>query len=407
MADRQDLGDNPAGSKLLIAILVAITALGPASTQIFLPALPVMQTDFAISAATAQLTLSLAFLAMAFTEIGYGPLSDRRGRRPILIFGLLVYLAGCAISVLAPNVWVLLAGRVLQASGGSVGIVLSRAIAVDVYGKEKSASIISLTTAVMALAPMLAPFIGGLLTDAFGWRSTFILMIVCALMILALVTTSLAESHEDRSADHTFGETLKWFGDLMRSPIFTTYAFNAGFTMGIFFSFIASAPYVVINVFKSPAAEFGLWFMLAAAGYIIGSLVSARISKQLGIDPMVVFGSLLSLLAVAAMGFLLWLGIWENWAVFGTGSVAAFAAGMTLPNAQAGAVQVRADIAGTASGLVGFILLIMGAGATQLVGVLQDDTPFPMAIGMGLMALLACGAIVTKFIVVGKRSGAS
>ena len=155
-------------------VLVLATALGPFAMQVFLPALPAIQEDFGVRAATAQLAFSLSALAIAVATLFYGPLSDRFGRRPALIGGLLVYLAGSLLCALAPTITLLIVGRVVQAAGGCAGIVLSRAIVRDLYGRDESAAMLAYITMAMVAAPMMAPVLGGLLTDLAGWRSVFL-----------------------------------------------------------------------------------------------------------------------------------------------------------------------------------------------------------------------------------------
>ena len=165
------------GTFTVLAVLVAISTLGATSTQMFLPALPAMQSTFGASSTTAQLTLSAAMFAMAFSQIIYGPWSDRVGRKPVLFFGLTLYVIGTVVCLSAGNVQIMIFGRILQACGGGVGAVLAGAIAVDKYGSANAAPVISLVAAVMAIGPMLAPSIGGILTDTIGWRSVFAVML--------------------------------------------------------------------------------------------------------------------------------------------------------------------------------------------------------------------------------------
>jgi MFS transporter, DHA1 family, multidrug resistance protein len=382
------------GSRTLIGILIAISAIGPASTQMFLPALPAIQTGFGISPGTAQLSLSLAILSMAVFTLAYGPWSDHSGRRPVIIWSIIFFLVGSVVSALAPNIWVLIVGRIAQAAGGAGGLVLARAVVRDVYGAEKAASVISLVTMAMVAAPLMAPAIGGVITDYYGWRWTFVFITVCGLLTLYLVLKFLDESHHHADKPSGLVDMLGSFVNLMRSPLFCVYAFQGAFSMGIFFAFISSAPYVMVNVIGIPATEYGLWFMIIAVGYMVGNLISARISERVGVNRMVVAGALMSLLSAVAMGLFVFNGIWAPWAIFSTGAFSALSNGISLPNAQAGAINVNPAAAGAASGLTGFMQMALGAVVAQGVGFLQGGTPYAMVGTMLAMSTLAVLPVV-------------
>ena len=181
-------------SASFVLVLVLATALGPFAMQVFLPALPAIQADFGVRAATAQLAFSLSALAIAVATLFYGPLSDRFGRRPALIGGLLVYLAGSLLCAVAPTIALLIVGRIVQAAGGCAGIVLSRAIVRDLYSRDQSAAMLAYITMAMVAAPMMAPVLGGLLTDLAGWRSVFLAGVGVGVLILVAVRMALAET---------------------------------------------------------------------------------------------------------------------------------------------------------------------------------------------------------------------
>lgn len=381
------------GSPLFLFVLVALTALGPMSMQIFLPALPAIRNEFAITGAAAQATLSVSMLAIAFSTLVYGPLSDRFGRRPIVIFGLVVYLVGSAICAAAPDIWTLVIGRALQGAGGASGMVLARAIVRDVYSRERSAAVIAYLTTAMAVAPMTAPAIGGLLTEFVSWRANFGFIGLVGLAIGILVLVRLTETHTERDTETSFGEMIAGFARLLAQPIFCGYALNAAFSLSVFFAFIAGAPYVMVDVLHRPASEYGFYFILTAIGFMLGSLVAARISERVGIDRMILAGSAISFVIVSITAGLLAAGLWYPITLFGMAALGAFAIGLSMPNAQAGAISVNPKAAGTASGLSGFIQMAIGAGVAQTVGTIHDGTPYPMIGVMLVCAALALAAI--------------
>mgnify|MGYP006412779237 FL=1 len=375
-------------TKYLIGILAAFSAVGPVATQILLPALPSIQSGFAIDLGTTQLTLSLSLLAMALAQVACGSWSDRVGRLPTAIWGLVIYFAGSVICGLAPNIWILIVGRVIQGAGGAFGIVLSRAIIRDVYGPERSAAVISIVTMAFVVAPMLAPVIGGILTDYTHWRFVFVFTSCVGLLVLALVWWGLKETRQLEEHGDEGTARLRAI-DLIRQPLFLSYALQCGFTMGIFFVFIASAPFVVVNILGHTATIYGIGFVIISIGYVIGNLISARISERIGTDAMMLAGTFLAFLSAVLFGGLLIAGYWTLWAIFLPGAMIALSAGLSLPSAQTSAINVAPEAAGVASGITGFLQLAFGAITAQLVGILTTTTPYPMVAGALIMAVLA------------------
>lgn len=381
------------GSPLFLFILVVLSALGPMSMQIYLPALPAIRNDFGVSGAAAQATLSISMLAVALSTLVYGPLSDRFGRRPIVIIGLVIFLIGTAMCAAAPDIWTLVTGRALQGAGGASGMVLARAIVRDVYSRQRSAAVIAYLTTAMAVAPMTAPAIGGVLTQFVSWRANFAFIGLIGLAGGVLVLVRLTETHTERETNFGFGEMMAGFGRLLGRPIFCGYALNAAFSLSVFFAFISGAPYVMVDVLHRPASEYGFYFILLAIGFMSGSFVAGRISERVGIDRMILAGSTVTLVTVAGTAGLLAAGLWHPLTLFGPAGVFAFATGLSMPNAQAGAISVAPKAAGTASGLSGFIQMAIAAGVAQSVGMIHDGTPYPMIGVMLVCAALGLAAI--------------
>lgn len=377
--------------KQLLMLLLLITALGPASTQIFLPTLPLVQTAFNVSSGIAQLGLSLPMLAMAFSDLAYGPWSDRIGRKPVLIFGLVTFLCGCLICLFTQNIAVLIIGRILQDCGGAVGIVLSRAIALDIYGRKKAAGIIALTLMAMTVGPMFGPLIGGGLSDYFGWRSIFVFMLCIGIFILFLAKFKFHETHLEPTKDATLSDIKTWFKRLLQSPAFNAYAWHSAFVWGIFMAFIGATPYIMNQILQRPSIEFGLWLIPCAMGYIVGNLLSTRGNQSRTPDSMVNLGSFLTLVGVMVLATMMFLHYWVPAALFLPTIIIALGAGLTIPNAQAMAVDAIPELSGSASGVIGFLMMITGAFAIQSVGMLQNDTPYPMVL---IMSILAIGAFL-------------
>ncbi len=371
----------------LMALLAAITALAPFSLQVFLPALPAIQASFAIAPGVVQLALSLSILANALANLAYGPLSDRFGRRPVLLVGLAAFVAGSLGCALAPSIELLIGARVVQSVGGAAGMVLARAIVRDLYDRERSASIIAYLTMAMVVAPMLAPTIGAVLLDVASWRAIFVVATGIGVALTWPIVALLAETRtpEARRIAGTFaGASI-----LLSSGQFWSYVLQSTFGISVFFAFISGAPYFMMNVLKRPATEYGLWFILVSGAFMAGNLVSGRFSARIGLDRMVLAGALLGLTGAGLALALLLGGAWTPLALFGPMMAAGLGNGFSVPNAQAGAVSVHPLLAGTASGIAGFSQMFVAALVSQAVGMLQNGTPYPMAGFMAGCAVLS------------------
>ena len=378
--------------RLFLVILVGATALGPLAMQIFLPSLPLIQSDLGVSAATAQLVLSVSIVAIAFSLLIYGPLSDRFGRRPLLILGLALFLAGSLIGTLAPSIAILVAGRTIQAVGGAAGLVLTRTIIRDVYGRERAASMIAYVTTAMVIAPMLAPAIGGIINDHFGWRANFAFVGLAGILVIALVVARLPETHQVRESFAGVRNMIAVFARLLRNREFRAFTLQSSFAIATFFSFAAAAPYVVIVVMDRPASMYGAFFIIISGAFMVGNFIAGRISERVGVERMVLLGSGLAVSGtVLSLVCLLTIG-WVPWSLFGPIVLLGLGNGMSMPNAIAGAISVDPRVAGAASGLAGFLQMLVAALFAQLAGMWQNGTPYPMIgfmIAAAILSLIA------------------
>lgn len=395
----------PVPPRGLIGLLAAVTATGPLAMQIFLPALPAVQAEFAVDAGTVQLTLSLSMVAIALSTLVYGPLSDRFGRKPVLAAGLGLFVLGTVICGLAPGIGVLIAGRIVQAAGGAAGMVLARAIVRDLHGPERATGVIAQLTMVMVVAPMVAPAIGGALTDLFAWRAVFAFAALAGVLIAFLVALKLPESHLERGRFEGAGDLLRGFALLLGSARFCGYVGHTAFSSAIFFSFISGAPYLMVNVLGRPATEYGLWFVFVSAGYMTGNFLAIRTSGRFPQLALMLVGSLLGLAGTLLTMAIVLGGHLSPAGLFLPVALAMIGSGLAMPNAQAGAINVFPRKAGTASGFSGFAQMTVAATATQAVGLLQNGTPWPM---LGAMTLGACGALASITVVLlADRRGAA
>jgi DHA1 family bicyclomycin/chloramphenicol resistance-like MFS transporter len=336
-----------------------------------------------------QYALSLALFTIAFATLVYGPASDRYGRRPVLVIGLVIFVIGSIIAALAPTIEIVIVGRIVQAVGGAAGMVLSRAIVRDLYDRETAAKLMAYMITALVVAPMISPLIGGLLNDSFGWRAIFIFAGMVGALVLILALPKVPETLQPGTDVQTLRGMLSGFAVLLRVPAFLGYAGQVGFGMGMFMAFLGAAPFVVINVLERPPTEFGMFFVLISAGFMAGSFLTGRYGQRIGVDRMMRFGAALAVVFGVIMLGLVLAGVWTTWSIFLPGAGMAMANGLAMPNAQAAAVSISPRFAGTASGLLAFLQMLAGAGFAQLAGIVQDDTPIPMAIVMLSASVLA------------------
>jgi DHA1 family bicyclomycin/chloramphenicol resistance-like MFS transporter len=384
------------GRRRSLVLLVLVTAIAPAALHMLVPALPLLAIAFDAPPARVQLVLTLFLVGIAAGQLVYGPVSDRFGRRPVLIAGLFLFLAGTLLCGLAWSLPVLITGRVLQACGGCAGMVLGRAIVRDLFDRERSASAIAMITMAMSLAPSISPAIGAYLAQWAGWRADFALLGAVGAGVLFLTVTKLEETHAAPAAVN-FAGMARSFVLLLRSPAFLGFAFATAFTSASWFTFLASAPYLLSEVLHEPPSTYGLMILLPMVGYIFGNAGVARLSVPLGITRLFVFGLAFSL----ASGVML--AVWclvdlTPWALFVPMAISSIGNGLSQPPSIAASLSVYPKIAGAASGLIGFLQMIVAALGTFLIGQLPQATPLSMVavVGGSLALALAFGLFVWR-----------
>lgn len=390
-------------SKKLIVLLAASSALGPAAMQILLPALPTIKDDFAVSNDVAQLTLSLSMLAIALGTLCYGPLSDKYGRKPIMLLGLSITFIGSLFCLLADSITLLILGRIVQAFGGAVGLVLARAIVRDVYGASEAARVIATLVMVMVVVPMLSPALGGELMARFGWQSVFVVIAVGSGIMFVLLQMSLPETLEESMPFEGVVSMLKTFGLLLSSSAFRGYAFCVAFVSVVFFSFISAAPEIMVSVLGRPPTEYGYYFVMIPLGFMAGNYVARHAGSSRDIDELINTGGAIALGGIAAAILLQLVGLHHPLALFFPIAVAVFGNGITLPNAQAAAINEFPKMAGSASGLTGFLQMFLSAIAAQGVALIFNGTVYPLLILMLVASLLSFSLF--RLAMASKRNG--
>ncbi|MDC0033627.1 multidrug effflux MFS transporter [Alphaproteobacteria bacterium] len=389
----------PGPPRYIFPLLAAITFIAPLANHMFLPAMPVIKQDFGIGNELAFATLSLTMMTMAFATLVYGGLADQWGRKQVLLAGLAIYTIGAEVCWFAPDIWTLLAGRILQGAGAGCGIVLARAIARDVYGMDRIASVIANLTAAYVIGPLVAPTIGGFLVGWEGWRFLFLIIIAIGLGLIAMVAFQLPETHHPQQDIKRFASivrgTLQNYGQLMRVPRFNAYALMPGFMSGTFFSFATAWAFLARETLGLSTEEFGVWFLFLPAGFMFGNLMSGQIGNRASVTFMTTAGTILNLLIIIVLWLVHEIAELSILMMIIPGFVFGIAQGMCMPYSQMGAMQVNPSLAGSASGAVVFCQLFFAGAGEQTVGLLADGTLYPV---MKVMFGFSIAAITTAIV---------
>jgi MFS transporter, DHA1 family, multidrug resistance protein len=394
-----DSGKEEPPARSLGVALGLVALITPLAVHLFLPVIPAVKVALLLSDAQAQLAFSIALFTMSFATLVYGSLSDYWGRRPALLSGLLLFLLGSTVSVLAQTAATLALGRVVQAMGAGCAMTLVRAIARDVYRAEHLVRAIAYLTMFYTLGPMIAPLLGGVLIDSFGWRSVFGLALASGGAILVAAYAIIPETHPNAAAKGREAALLSGYLDLFRKPQFVGYVLQSGFSTGAFMTLASASATLMTELLHRPGSEFGLYFLLFPVGFFFGNLVSSRISSRASNEVMVLAGSLLALGTVIVQTLLFLAGRTTPATFFFPGFFLTFSQGIALPYAQVGSMAVIPRLAGTAAGIGVFMQNFAGAAFAQIYGVIADGTPVPMVVVIACAAVLCLLAGLVPFLV--------
>lgn len=353
-----------------IFTLVIATSVSSLATNVFLPSLPGIARYFEADYAVAQLMVSIYLAATALLQLGIGPASDRFGRRPVMLICLLLFVIGTLAALWAPTIEVLLVSRVLQAFSVA-GMVLARAIVRDTVDAAEAAGRIGYITMGMAMIPMVAPSIGGVLDEIYGWQASFLLMLLFGVAAFVLVFFDLGETNKNISV--SMAAQIRKYPELLGSASFWGYTFTAAFSAGTFYALIGAGPFVATEILGLRPSEFGLYMGVISLGYATGNFLSGRYSRRIGLNRMMLAGNLSILIGVTFALSLFAAGSQHALALFGPMLFLGLGNGMTLPNANAGIVSVRPHLAGSASGLGGAIQLGIAAAISSLAGLVVTE----------------------------------
>lgn len=372
-----------------IVTLAAAVALGPLSTDMYLPALPRMTDDLHTSVDQMQLTLSVFFAGFAVAQLLYGPLADRFGRKPIMMAGLAIFSLASIGCAMATTVEQLTAFRFVQALGACGGPVLGRTMVRDIHGPEKAAPVLALIGTIMALAPAVAPVFGGGLIIWFDWQAIFLFLAFFGFVLMAVYGLNVQESlKEEYKKPFNLASVLNSYSRLLRHREYVGYTLTCSFVFSGLFCFLSASSFVLINFFGVAEEHFGFYFTMVVCGYVIGTQLVQRFSVYVGQRKMLFQGALIAMVAGIAMAVPSLLQKDTLGWLIGTQVLFMVGVGMVMPLSMGGALAPFSDIAGTASSLLGFLQSLVAATVGIIVGHMYSETPLVMTVAIAMMGTL-------------------
>jgi DHA1 family bicyclomycin/chloramphenicol resistance-like MFS transporter len=375
----------------IVAFVTGLVAVAQLSTSIYLPSMPAMTAEFGTDPATMQLTFTCYMMGAAFSQLVIGPLSDRFGRKPVLLVGLVIYVVATFAAALAPTIELLIAARLVQSIGATSGPVIGRAIVRDCFDRARGAQVLANVGLALALSPAIAPLIGAIVHDVAGWQANFVLVGLFGAAILLISFRWFSETNTTLLTAAGPADLARNFTRLLASRMFLAYALCSSLLFGAMFAFFSEGPFVFINVMGLTPIGYAAYSALIVVGFAIGSYVTGRATMRLGVDRMILLGIAASLAGVALLLAFAIGGWMAPMAVIVPMTIFVFGMALVFPNGTAGALSVEPEIAGTASALLGFLQMGAAALSTLAAGRLSDATMMPMveviAVGAALSAL--------------------
>jgi DHA1 family bicyclomycin/chloramphenicol resistance-like MFS transporter len=374
----------------MTVLLAVLTGLGPLTVDMYLASMPEMARLLAATPAQVQLTISVYLVGFAIGQMFYGALSDRHGRRPVFLFALSVYAAASLACALAPSIELLIAARFFQALGGSGAVVMARAVVRDIYEGAGVAREMSRLAAVMAVAPILAPMLGGVLQTVFGWRSNFVLLLFFGVAAGGAVWLKFPETLRQRAPEQvSLFSIFRSYRSFFGNSSFTAYLALSTCTFLGLFSWISTAAFVLQDLYGLTPLVFGFMFAISSAGYMVGTMIAARfvlhwgIDRTLGTGCVIMIAGGLTMISALAMNAALPSALIAAMGLYFIGM------GMVLPQAQAGALLPFPARAGAASSLVGVVQQVLAAIVGAILGLLIGQTAWPLAVSVGIVSTAA------------------
>ena len=350
--------------------LIFITAASIVSLNMFLPSLANMATEFDVSYRVMNISVAGYLAVTAFLQIIMGPLSDRYGRRIILLFSVIIFCFSTIGCIYSSNIWWFLFFRILQGAMIS-GAALSRAIVRDMMDSKNAVKVLSIIAMAMAIVPMIAPLIGGFLDELYGWRTNFWVYLIMGVSLLVLIWLDLGETNTQKS--DTFHKQFSTYPKLFKSGKFWGYSICMSSSVACFYGFLSGAPLVATKVLNLPPTELGLLIGTTSLGFFIGSFFSTKFSKYFGLTQMILVGRVIAVFGISLGLILVLKGYISTFTIFGSMVFIGLGNGFSLPSSHVGIMNVRSDLAGSASGLSGAMAVAFGAIVATLMGVMLTE----------------------------------
>ena len=377
-----------------IATLVCLTAVASMNMNVFLPSLPGMAEYFDAPYPVLQLSVSAYLLGSALLQVIAGPLSDKFGRRPIILWGFGIFIVATIGCALAPTVEVFLGFRMMQAAV-VVGMAISRASIRDTLPPAKAASLIGYVTMGMAIAPMFAPMFGGFLDELFGWQATFVFLALLGVATFVLTWFDLGETAA--KTDNSVFQQFKEYPSLLKSRRFWAYSMTLAFATGSYFAFLGGGPFVGSVIYGLSPTALGLAFAAPALGYAAGNFLAGRYSVRVGLSRMINLGISTVMFGMGAVITAFYLGFDSVTVFFVSMVFVGLGNGMTIPNATSAMLSVRPELAGSASGLGGALMIGGGASLTAYAGTMLDAEAGALPLLWLMFASAAISAVLALY----------
>ena len=376
-------------STLVVLVLALLLGLQPITTDLYLPALPGLTQELGASMPQAQLTLTALLLAFGLSQLIWGPVSDRFGRRPVLLAGMTAYVVASLGSAFAMSIDVLILWRTVQGAAMGAAVMCARAIVRDLYAPVQGANVMSKGLSGLGVIACMSAPLGGVLTAVFGWHVVLLAVSGFGTLCLALIALRFRETHHRRNPRALEAATLaRTWWQIIRNPTFLAFSALTITSYSALFTFLAASSFVFLQVLGFTTTQYGLVMLSNSFIYLAGTFLCRRLLLRFGVRRAVAFAGALSVTGGSAMGLLALAGVQSPWAIMVPVAFFMLAHGIHNPCAQSGAVGPFPHAAGAASALNGFLSMTSAFATGQWLGTHMDGTATPLIVGMGVWSVL-------------------